>query len=130
MKTLTQPLALGCLLFGLLVCSPAAAIASPSGPATCAPDDTTGAKHPGKAYTVTYGYDAQGRLTAATYDAAFTINYTYDAAGNITAIVAAPSGPTAVEEEAGLPLFQFDTRDYREGYRAFLEKRRPQFAGE
>ena len=32
--------------------------------------------------------------------------------------------------EADLPLGQFDTRDYREGYRAFLEKRRPEFIGE
>ena len=33
-------------------------------------------------------------------------------------------------EEAQLPLAQFDTRDYLEGYRAFLEKRRPNFIGE
>lgn len=33
-------------------------------------------------------------------------------------------------EEADLPLTQFDTRDYQEGYRAFLEKRRPHFIGE
>ena len=33
-------------------------------------------------------------------------------------------------EEADLPLMQFDTRDYQEGYRAFLETRRPEFAGE
>ena len=33
-------------------------------------------------------------------------------------------------EEADLPLTQFDTRDYQEGYRAFLEKRRPEFIGE
>lgn len=32
--------------------------------------------------------------------------------------------------EAELPLTQFDTRDYQEGYRAFLEKRRPEFIGE
>ena len=32
--------------------------------------------------------------------------------------------------EANLPLTQFDTRDYQEGYRAFLEKRRPEFTGE
>ncbi len=33
-------------------------------------------------------------------------------------------------EEADLPLTQFDTRDYQEGYHAFLEKRRPNFIGE
>ena len=33
-------------------------------------------------------------------------------------------------EEVRLPLTQFDTQDYREGYRAFLEKRRPEFRGE
>ena len=32
--------------------------------------------------------------------------------------------------EAELPLTQFDTRDYQEGYRAFLEKRTPEFIGE
>lgn len=32
--------------------------------------------------------------------------------------------------EADLPLTQFDTRDYHEGFRAFLEKRRPHFIGE
>jgi enoyl-CoA hydratase/carnithine racemase len=33
-------------------------------------------------------------------------------------------------EEVNLPLAQLDTRDYQEGYRAFLEKRRPNFIGE
>ena len=33
-------------------------------------------------------------------------------------------------DEANLPLTQFDTRDYQEGFRAFLEKRRPEFIGE
>ena len=33
-------------------------------------------------------------------------------------------------EEADLPLAQFDTRDYHEGFRAFLEKRQPAFIGE
>ena len=33
-------------------------------------------------------------------------------------------------DEADLPLGQFDTRDYHEGFRAFLEKRRPHFIGE
>jgi enoyl-CoA hydratase len=33
-------------------------------------------------------------------------------------------------DEANLPLTQLDTRDYQEGYRAFLEKRRPEFIGE
>ena len=41
-----------------------------------------------------------------------------------------PSLDNLTPEEAGIPLIQFDTKDYHEGYRAFLEKRRPQFAGE
>jgi enoyl-CoA hydratase/carnithine racemase len=41
-----------------------------------------------------------------------------------------PSLSDLTREEADLPLSQFDTRDYQEGYRAFLEKRRPQFIGE
>ena len=45
-------------------------------------------------------------------------------------VMAKPSLSNLTAEEADLPLFQFDTKDYHEGYRAFLEKRRPQFAGE
>ena len=41
-----------------------------------------------------------------------------------------PSLEDLTEEEADLPLTQFDTKDYVEGYRAFLEKRRPNFTGE
>ena len=41
-----------------------------------------------------------------------------------------PSSDDLTPEEADLPLTQFDTRDYQEGYRAFLEKRRPNFIGE
>ncbi|MCH7737891.1 MAG: enoyl-CoA hydratase/isomerase family protein [Chloroflexi bacterium] len=41
-----------------------------------------------------------------------------------------PSLEDLTEEEAGLPLTQFDTKDYLEGYTAFLEKRRPNFIGE
>ena len=41
-----------------------------------------------------------------------------------------PSLSDLTAEEADLPLSQFDTRDYQEGDRAFLEKRRPQFIGE
>ena len=33
-------------------------------------------------------------------------------------------------EETALPLGQFETRDYEEGYTAFLEKRQPHFIGE
>ena len=45
-------------------------------------------------------------------------------------IMAKPSLDNLTPEEAGLPLAQFDTLDYQEGYRAFLEKRHPQFTGE
>lgn len=41
-----------------------------------------------------------------------------------------PSLAELTEEEADLPLTQFDTKDYLEGYKAFLEKRRPNFVGE
>ncbi|MCI0843902.1 MAG: enoyl-CoA hydratase/isomerase family protein [Chloroflexi bacterium] len=41
-----------------------------------------------------------------------------------------PSLEDLTEEEADLPLTQFDTKDYQEGYKAFLEKRRPHFIGE
>ena len=45
-------------------------------------------------------------------------------------IQAKPSLDDLTPEEADLPLTQFDTRDYQEGYRAFLEKRTPNFIGE
>ena len=45
-------------------------------------------------------------------------------------VQAKPDLTTLTPEEAALPLTQFDTRDYQEGYRAFLEKRPPQFTGE
>ena len=41
-----------------------------------------------------------------------------------------PSLEDLTKEEADLPLTQFDTQDYQEGYKAFLEKRRPNFVGE
>ena len=41
-----------------------------------------------------------------------------------------PSLDDLTAEEADLPLTQFDTLDYQEGYRAFLEKRRPNFIGQ
>jgi len=41
-----------------------------------------------------------------------------------------PSLENLTQKEADLPLTQFDTKDYQEGYRAFLEKRRPNFIGE
>ena len=41
-----------------------------------------------------------------------------------------PSLAELTQEEADLPLTQFDTKDYLEGYKAFLEKRRPNFIGE
>ncbi len=45
-------------------------------------------------------------------------------------VLAKPRLDQLTQEEADLPLTQFDTRDYQEGYRAFLEKRRPEFRGE
>jgi enoyl-CoA hydratase/carnithine racemase len=45
-------------------------------------------------------------------------------------VLAKPSLADLTSQEADLPLTQFDTRDYQEGYRAFLEKRRPRFIGE
>lgn len=39
------------------------------------------------AETVTYTYDALGRLTSVTYSNGATVTYTYDAAGNRTAVV-------------------------------------------
>lgn len=44
-------------------------------------------------------------------------------------VLAKPCLEDLTPEEAVLPLNQFDTRDYQEGYRAFLEKRRPSFVG-
>ena len=41
-----------------------------------------------------------------------------------------PSLEDLTKEEADLPLTQFDTKDYQEGYKAFLEMRRPNFVGE
>ena len=45
-------------------------------------------------------------------------------------VLANPRLDQLTRDEADLPLTQFDTRDYQEGYRAFLEKRRPEFRGE
>lgn len=45
-------------------------------------------------------------------------------------VLAKPSLTDLTPQEADLPLTQFDTRDYQEGYQAFLEKRRPHFIGE
>jgi enoyl-CoA hydratase/carnithine racemase len=45
-------------------------------------------------------------------------------------VQAKPSLAELTAEEADLPLAQFDTQDYQEGWRAFLEKRRPRFVGQ
>ena len=45
-------------------------------------------------------------------------------------VLAKPGLDNLTPEEANIPLTQFDTRDYQEGYRAFLEKRAPNFTGE
>ena len=54
-------------------------------------------------YTVAYTYDAQGRLTSATYDDEMVIRYTYDANNNMTSRVTEAVGPTAVEDLSGFP---------------------------
>ena len=45
-------------------------------------------------------------------------------------VLAKPGLDNLTPEEAHIPLAQFDTKDYQEGYRAFLEKRVPNFIGE
>jgi len=45
-------------------------------------------------------------------------------------VLAKPALDNLTPDEANIPLAQFDTRDYQEGYRAFLEKRAPNFTGE
>ncbi len=72
-------------------------------------------------------------------------DYTYKLAGDIASLAPLshavnkltmiqvqnkPSLEGLTKEEADLPLTQFDTKDYLEGYKAFLEKRRPNFIGE
>ncbi len=44
-------------------------------------------------------------------------------------VQARPSLADLTDEENALPLTQFDTEDYQEGYRSFLEKRHPNFMG-
>lgn len=46
-----------------------------------------------RAQSVTYGYDALGRLTTANYPNGATITYTYDAAGNRTQVTNAATPP-------------------------------------
>ena len=48
----------------------------------------------------------------------------------LSQVLAKPSLLDLTPEEADLPLTQFDTLDYQEGYRSFLEKRRPRSIGE
>ena len=70
--------------------------------------------------------------------------YTYKLANDIAALAplshavnkltlrqvqAKPNLADLTPEESALPLGQFETQDYVEGYRAFLEKRAPRFTG-
>ncbi len=47
---------------------------------------TVNAQQSGQGGTVTYGYDANGRLTSVTLPTGEGVVYTYDPAGNITSI--------------------------------------------
>ena len=55
-------------------------------------------------HTVAYAYDAQGRLTSASYDSETMITYTYDDNNNLKAIETGVFNPVAIEGEADLPL--------------------------
>ncbi|MFQ6026292.1 MAG: enoyl-CoA hydratase/isomerase family protein [Dehalococcoidia bacterium] len=48
----------------------------------------------------------------------------------INQVLAKPSLADLTPEEADLRMTQYHSKDYQEGYRAFLEKRRPNFIGE
>lgn len=50
---------------------------------------------PARAETVTYTYDARGRLASAAYSTGATITYSYDAAGNRTQVVVTGGSNTA-----------------------------------
>jgi YD repeat-containing protein len=50
--------------------------------------------------TVTYAYDAIGRLTRATYDDTLTATFTHDAGGNLTSIAVASGTVSAPAAEA------------------------------
>ena len=45
-------------------------------------------------------------------------------------VLESPSLAKLSQSQKELPLKQFDTKDYKEGYNAFLEKRKPHFIGE
>ena len=45
-------------------------------------------------------------------------------------VIESPSLTGLSQLQKELPLKQFDTKDYKEGYNAFLEKRKPDFIGE
>ena len=59
--------------------------------------------HAQTAYSISYTYDAQGRLKSAIYNNDTAIRYAYDESGNMTSRVVEDTGPTGVDGSSDLP---------------------------
>lgn len=55
-------------------------------------------------YAVEYTYDAQSRLTRASYSGNASVTYNYDTTGNLLGVVTDAADDVATEEETGLPV--------------------------